>query len=74
LDGDTVIGGGVDWLTVPPRGGLVVEQAEAVVEVTPAGAEGLWLGVAVDVTVDVTAGVVVVTFFFGFARSWFRPR
>ena len=75
MDGDTVIGGGVDWLTVPPRGGLVVEQAAAAVEVTAAGAEGLRLGVAEDVTVDVAAGgVVVVTFFFGFARSWFRPR
>src|SRR5207248_169357 len=39
------------------------------------GADGLRLGVAEDVTVEVAAGgVVVETFFFGFARSWFSPK
>ena len=68
----------MDWLTVPPRGGLVVEQAAAAgvpVEVTAAGPDGLPLGVAEEVTVAVAAGgVVVETFFFGLPRSWFSAR
>ena len=53
----------MDWLTVPPRGGLVVEQAASAgtaVELTAAEADGLPLGVAELVTVAVAAGGVVV--------------
>ena len=76
LDGDTVIGGAAVWLTVPSRGGLVVEQAAAAAAgLTAAGADGLPLGVAEEVTVAVAAGgVVVETFFFGLPRSWFSAR
>src|SRR5712691_1338658 len=74
LDAETVIGGGVDWLSAGPFGGAVVVQAAFDADpVTAAGAEveasGAGVVAAGVVAVAVAAGGVVVCTFFGLPVS-----